>query len=156
MNEDNYLTADELRGIAKAIESLQPLWELITEGPINGISFTDEAQTTCLDAYDFNGDKVGYISWSESGPAFYLSSEEKPVSPDSTPRGVWRLDDNECGRCHSIGTIIGYAFFDEKGNHQHTHYVCTYWESGHEEGGSGDTGRCGWHGWRADEHAKWE
>jgi UDP:flavonoid glycosyltransferase YjiC (YdhE family) len=63
----------ELHGIAKACETLQPLWELLTEGPINDISFTDESQTTRLDCYDSNGDMVGFISWSEAGPAFYLS-----------------------------------------------------------------------------------
>lgn len=39
--------------------------------------------------------------------------------------------------------LIGYAFLDQEGRHQHTHYICTWWPSY----GAAATQRCGWHGW---------
>lgn len=74
--DERFLTPTELRNIADACETLQPLWELLTAGP-SDIYFTDEAWTTSIDCYDSKGDKIGYISWGESGPVFYLDPLEK-------------------------------------------------------------------------------
>lgn len=69
MTPDNYLTPDELRGIADYCESLRPLWDSLTSGAKEGI--TVEADEVELVVYDSNGDKVGRITWCDSGPAFY-------------------------------------------------------------------------------------
>ena len=42
----------------------------------------------------------------------------------------------ECGQHR----ILGYRMDNERGDHMHTHYVCTFWRSG-------QTKACGWHGW---------
>lgn len=37
-------------------------------------------------------------------------------------------------------SVIGYLLTNERSEHMHTHYVCTFWKSG-------ETRRCGWSGW---------
>lgn len=68
---DNYLTPTELRAIADFTESLQPVWEALTNGPKNGISLDSEDLFPNILVYDSNGDNLGRIAWGESGPSFY-------------------------------------------------------------------------------------
>lgn len=56
---------------------------------------------------------------------------------------VFNLKGLRCPQCKNK-TLFGYLYRNEFGDHQHTHYVCTYWPNG-DTFGVGY--RCGWHGW---------
>lgn len=52
--------------------------------------------------------------------------------------------------CPSCGqeSLFGYSYQNEKGEHMHTHYVCTFWRSGVKSDLSASLHKhCGWHGW---------
>lgn len=66
-----YMTPDELRSVAKACEALLPLWEVLTTSKF-GVSA--EMEELNLRLYDSNGEFLGLIDWSDSGPAFYAGS----------------------------------------------------------------------------------
>ena len=43
--------------------------------------------------------------------------------------------------------VLGYYLVDERGRHQHTRYVCTFWRSGISPAGFAAYRACGWTGW---------
>lgn len=70
--DENYMTPEELRAVAGFCESLNPLWDALTNGPKGGVSVdTDSVE---LNVYDSDGETLGRITWADSGPAFYLSA----------------------------------------------------------------------------------
>ena len=69
----NYMAPEELRAVAYYCDTLVPLWEAITERPKASVSIdVDEIKIT---VYDANGETLGFIAWSEAGPAFYPNRE---------------------------------------------------------------------------------
>lgn len=73
---DNYLTPEELRALASACESLIPLWNLLTNGPVAGIVFDEDGGAPSINCYGEggDGDLLGVISWGGNGPVFYPES----------------------------------------------------------------------------------
>lgn len=67
--EENWVAPAELRAIADYCETLDPLWDALTSGPNGGITIDSEGVE--LSVYDSNGDRLGKITWGDSGPAFY-------------------------------------------------------------------------------------
>lgn len=72
----NYITAEELRSIADGCDALQPLWELLTEGPLGGVLFETGFESPHISCGDGNGEDLGYISWGDAGPAFYANNSK--------------------------------------------------------------------------------
>ena len=70
---ENYLTPEELRAVAYFSEALQPLWNALVNGPRDGITI-EIADGIEVEVYDSNGEKLGVLAWSDSGPAFYPAS----------------------------------------------------------------------------------
>lgn len=56
-----------------------------------------------------------------------------------TRTGETHLCDMACPRCGNK-TVVILMLVNEAGQHQHTHYVCTFY-------GSGRRAACAWHGW---------
>lgn len=50
------------------------------------------------------------------------------------------VDDLPCPSCGNKGGIVGLILSNEKGEHMHTKYACSFWPSG-------VAGPCGWNGW---------
>jgi len=71
---ENYITSEELRAIANYCETLRPLWDALVNAPREGISI--ECDAVSLDVYDSNGEKLGIITWADSGPAFYPGEDK--------------------------------------------------------------------------------
>jgi len=74
---ENYLTPDELRRIAELCESLDPLWDVPTAGPVAGLSVdlgTDDH--IGFNVYDESGTYLGRVSFGEEKGAFYPAGSE--------------------------------------------------------------------------------
>jgi hypothetical protein len=76
----NYITPTELRAIADGCEALQPLWDLLTGGPKDGVAFEDFGSPKVY-CYDANGETLGYISWGDEAAVFYADSTD-PERPE--------------------------------------------------------------------------
>jgi hypothetical protein len=74
MISDKYLLPSELRAIADYCDSLNPLWDALTSGQRDGVSI--ESDHFELLVYDSNGEHMGYITWSDGGPAFFLNKDD--------------------------------------------------------------------------------
>lgn len=72
---DNYMTPTELREVANYCEALQPLWDALTNGPMNGIRVED-LHGIRLSVYDSNGETLGRITWADGGPAFFPGDDD--------------------------------------------------------------------------------
>ena len=70
---ESYLTATELRNIANVIESVEPLWDTLITSDSSILVECDELSITICDT---NGLRLGYVRWSEDGPAFYPDTED--------------------------------------------------------------------------------
>lgn len=79
---ENYITPAELRRIADLCESIDPLWEVLTAGPVNGVSVeTEEHNSIGFSVYDANGETLGRIAWGDEKGAFYPArSYEGPTA----------------------------------------------------------------------------
>lgn len=66
---ENWMAPEELRAIADYCERLSPLWDALTSGPQGGI--TVDSEGVALSVYDSNGERLGRITWGDSGPAFF-------------------------------------------------------------------------------------
>jgi hypothetical protein len=56
--------------------------------------------------------------------------------------GTTFLCDRPCPRCGHM-TVIGYLLVNEDGEHMHTRYVCTFWQTQMPR----VLGQCDWAGW---------
>jgi hypothetical protein len=70
------MTSDELRSIADICDALQPVWDLLTSnaGATGGVAI--ESLELEFDVYDSNGDKLGAITWGDSGAVFYMNRDD--------------------------------------------------------------------------------
>jgi hypothetical protein len=72
MLSDNYLLPEELRRIADICDAAKPIWDILTTPALDSVSA--ESDEFMLAIYDSNGEKVGFVTWSDGGPAFYLDN----------------------------------------------------------------------------------
>lgn len=71
----------------------------------------------------------------------------KSESKSESRVGSTWLCDLPCPDCGEL-RVIGYLLTNERGEHAHTHYVCTFWRSGLKPDLSASLHkRCGWSGW---------
>ena len=70
-----------------------------------------------------------------------IDSEQSPVGRS------WLVKSLPCPDCGKF-TVIGYLLTNERGEHMHTKYVCTFWEA-NPPGllTKTVTHPCGWSGW---------
>ena len=71
------------------------------------------------------------------------------VEVEASKAGTTWLVDRPCPQCGQT-TVGGMLLVDERGRHQHTRYVCTFWRSGllgEDEGFRPAHEPCGWEGW---------
>jgi hypothetical protein len=75
MSDENWMTSDELRSIADHCDALQPIWDLLTSnaGATGGVAVESEGLDFWV--YDSNGDKLGKISWGDSGAVFFMNRD---------------------------------------------------------------------------------
>ena len=52
---------------------------------------------------------------------------------------TWTLDHLPCPDCGQY-RVRGFTLHNERDEHMHTHYVCTFYPAGTRKA-------CGWHGW---------
>lgn len=71
----DYISPKQLREIADACDALQPLWDLLTAGGgrSNDIEYDMGNDFPHIMCYGYGGENLGYISWGEDGPTFYLA-----------------------------------------------------------------------------------
>lgn len=73
---ENWMTPEELRGVADICDSFAPLWDVLTSGPKGGVTVESETSPE-LEVFDANGEVLGRITWAEEGAAFYPKVEGK-------------------------------------------------------------------------------
>lgn len=80
-----------------------------------------------------------------------MSTDQKDRRLVLISERVWDAD-LPCPECGNR-SVIGFLYLDQHGQHQHTHYVCTFWRSPDDKsvylkpGYDASKDRCGWHGW---------
>lgn len=115
----------------------------------------------CKYSYKYTNDECTVVSGRapQEHPCEYCDREREEVAtwlPEATAdelRAEWRsrgMDpdrakrtfdvDVPCPNCGRTGSIFGYLYLNENGEHMHTHYVCRTWRKGEYK-------PCGWHGW---------
>lgn len=76
-------------------------------------------------------------------PAITLDAVDVLIAADPYDARAWKIKTLRCPTCGNL-TLIGYLLVNERDEHQHTHYVCTYWVSSK---GMRTSFRCGWSGY---------